>query len=66
MKQLKQLLERMDYECIQGELNKEISELVYDSRKLTQNSLFVCVKGAVADGHRFVADAVEKGAAALV
>ena len=66
MKQLKQLLERMDYECIQGELNKEISELVYDSRKLTQNSLFVCVKGAVTDGHRFVAEAVEKGAAALV
>ena len=66
MKHLKQLLERMDYECIGGDLDKEISDLVYDSRKITQNSLFVCVKGAVADGHSFAAEAAEKGAAALV
>lgn len=66
MKHLKQLLERMDYECIGGDLDKEISNLVYDSRKITKNSLFVCVKGAVADGHSFAAEAAEKGAAALV
>ena len=66
MKQLKQLLERMDYICIQGDLNQEISDLVYDSRKITKNSLFVCIKGTVADGHTFVADAVKLGASVLV
>lgn len=66
MKQLKQLLERMDYICIQGDLNQEISDLVYDSRKITKNSLFVCIKGTVADGHTFAADAVKLGASVLV
>lgn len=66
MRELRQLLERLEYECIQGDINKTITELVYDSRKVTKDSLFVCIKGAAVDGHTFAAEVAEKGAAVLV
>ncbi len=66
MKNLKQLLERLEYECIQGDMEKNITDLVYDSRKVTEDSLFVCIKGAVTDGHTFAAEVAEKGAKVLV
>ncbi len=66
MKNLKQLLERLEYECVQGSLDKEITDLAYDSRKAATDSLFVCVKGTTVDGHGFAADVVQKGATVLV
>lgn len=66
MKQLEQLLEKVEYQCIQGEVFGEITALVYDSRKAEPGSMFVCLKGAMADGHAFVKDVVEKGASVLV
>ena len=66
MRELKNLLERLDYTCVQGRLDKTITELVYDSRKVTKDSLFVCIKGAVVDGHTFAAEVAEKGASVLV
>lgn len=47
-----------------GELT--ITDVVYESRRVTSGTLFVCVPGAVHDGHDFAADAVQRGAAALV
>lgn len=44
----------------------EISDLVYSSRDVTPGSLFFCVRGFTVDGHEFAADAVNRGAAALV
>ncbi len=66
MRNLTQLLERLEYECLQGSMEKEITDLVYDSRKVTPDSLFVCIKGTAVDGHGFAAEVAEKGAAALV
>lgn len=63
---LAKLLERLSYEVIQGSDQTEVTTLVNDSRKVEQGSVFVCICGAVADGHRFAADVAEKGAAALV
>ncbi len=44
----------------------EITGLAYDSRAVQKGSLFFCVKGFQSDGHDFAAQAVERGAAALV
>jgi UDP-N-acetylmuramoyl-L-alanyl-D-glutamate--2,6-diaminopimelate ligase len=44
----------------------EISDLAYDTRHVRPGSLFFCVPGARADGHDFAAEAVARGAAALV
>lgn len=63
---LQKLLERLTYDCLQGNVNAEVTELVYDSRKVTKGCVFVCIRGAVADGHSFAAQVCEAGAAALV
>src|SRR5215210_6525330 len=44
----------------------EITGLAYSSRDVKKGTLFFCVRGFTADGHDFAADAVERGAAALV
>src|SRR5699024_5087273 len=63
---LDKLLERLEYEVAQGSDQTEVTTLVNDSRKVEKGSVFVCISGAVSDGHKFAQDVVEKGAAALV
>ena len=44
----------------------EITGVVYDSRKVVPGCLFLCLKGAQVDGHRFAAQAAEAGAAVIL
>ena len=60
------LLERMEYRVLQGDTDKEVSTLVYDSRKVEKNSVFVCISGSVRDAHEFIPEVVEKGASAVI
>lgn len=66
MERLDILLERLDYQILQGGTDVEITELVYDSRKAVPGCLFVCVKGMAVDGHAFAKEVIKKGAAAIV
>ena len=63
---VKQLLEDLQYTLVQGTVDREVSELVYDSRKALQDGIFVCISGAVRDAHDFAAEVVEKGITTLV
>lgn len=63
---LSQLLERLEYEVVQGSDQIEITTLINDSRKVEKGSAFVCISGAVVDGHEFVKDVAGKGAAAVI
>ncbi len=63
---LGELLKEISYECVCGTTEREITDVIYDSRKVTAGCLFVCIPGAKADGHKFAADAVRSGAAALL
>lgn len=38
----------------------------YDSRQVSKGDLFVAIRGTVTDGHNFIGQAIEKGAAAIV
>lgn len=49
-----------------ADLNKEISDVTCDSRKVKKNSAFVCITGTGSDGHAFAGAAVEAGAALVV
>jgi UDP-N-acetylmuramoyl-L-alanyl-D-glutamate--2,6-diaminopimelate ligase len=44
----------------------EVRDLAYDTRAIAPGTVFFCVPGAQADGHDFAAEAVERGAIALV
>ena len=63
---LSKLLEEISYECVRGTLDREISDIVYDSRKVMADCLFVCIAGAKADGHRYAAEAAKACAAAIL
>ena len=62
---LKQLLSAIEYTA-ESVPELEICDIVYDSRKAVPGCLFVCLRGASADGHRYAAMAAEKGAAAIL
>ncbi len=63
---LSSLLDRLQYTCIQGSVDTEVTSVVNDSRKVEEGSLFLCIRGAVSDGHRFVPEVIKKGAKTLV
>ena len=63
---LDKLLERLDYTVVQGSDSTEVTTLINDSRKVEEGSVFVCISGAVSDGHKYAADVAAKGAAAVV
>lgn len=63
---LRKLLEKMEFELLQGDLDTDVEDLAYDSRKVKDGMLFVAIEGTVSDGHRYISDVLEQGAAAVV
>ena len=63
---LETLLNRIPVLEITGKQNPEVSEIVFDSRKAVENSLYVAIKGTVSDGHSFINAAIEKGTKIVV
>ncbi len=61
-----QLLEGLEYTLVQGSLDTQVSDLYYDTRKVTAGGAFVCIVGTQRDSHDFAAQAVEKGAGVLI
>ncbi len=44
----------------------DITHIAYDSRRVVSGSLFVCIKGFIADGHQYIESAIANGAAAIL
>lgn len=63
---LKDMLKNVDVEYIDGNRNIDISGIAYDSRKVKDGDLFVCITGFKVDGHDFIPQAIAQGAAAVV
>ena len=66
MKTLKELLKGLSYQCEKDVENILIDKVVYDSRLIEKDCLFICIKGAKFDGHTKAAEAAEKKAAAIL
>jgi UDP-N-acetylmuramoyl-L-alanyl-D-glutamate--2,6-diaminopimelate ligase len=64
--QLERMIAALAPAEIVGRAPVTISDLAYDARVVVPGALFFCVQGARFDGHDFAAEAVERGAAALV
>jgi UDP-N-acetylmuramoyl-L-alanyl-D-glutamate--2,6-diaminopimelate ligase len=63
---IKDLIKDLPQAEVWGDVEHEVQELHYDSRKVTPGSLFFCIKGFKFDGHSFASQAVSQGATALV
>ena len=63
---LGKICEEIEYTLLQGSLETEVRDVIYDSRKIAPETMFVCMVGAVTDGHKYIPDAIDKGASVIV
>ena len=63
---LSQLIANLDIKEIYNDSDVEITGVHYNSREITSGNLFVAIKGFVTDGHKYIPQAVEAGAAAII
>jgi UDP-N-acetylmuramoyl-L-alanyl-D-glutamate--2,6-diaminopimelate ligase len=63
---LKDILYKVSLQSTSGDMNIPISEVQFDSRKIEKGDLFVAIKGTQVDGHKFIQNAIDKGAVAIV
>lgn len=63
---LQDILYKVAIRSVVGNTNVELKDVQIDSRKVTEGSVFIAVKGAVADGHEFIDKAIGNGARVIV
>ncbi len=66
MKKLTDILRNIEVQKWTGPKDIAISDLSFDSRLVQPGQMFVAVKGTLADGHKFISSAIEKGARVIV
>ncbi len=66
MKSLKDILYKVAVNKVYGATTIAVANVIFDSRKITQNSLFVAQKGVTVDGHKYIETAIKSGAIAIV
>lgn len=64
--QLSKLLEALTHYKLYGTARISIKRISDDSRKVRRGDLFVAIKGMKVDAHRFIPEAIEKGASVVV
>src|SRR6266568_5081790 len=64
--QLKTLAGAIPIRQLIGTLDRTVESIAYDSRRVQKNSLFVALRGEKNDGHEFIGQAIDKGAAVIV
>ena len=63
---LKDILKNIEILNLVGSDSVEVSSIEFDSRKVTNGSIFVAINGAALDGHKYISKAIELGASVVV
>ncbi len=66
MKILKDILYKVTIEKVIGNTGVSVNQIVFDSRKVTKNDVFIAIKGVVSNGHDYISKAIELGANTIV
>ena len=66
MKNLKDILYRVSINQVFGYTDVEVNSLVFDSRKVEKNGVFVAQKGVRFDGHSYIEKAISLGAVVII
>jgi UDP-N-acetylmuramoyl-L-alanyl-D-glutamate--2,6-diaminopimelate ligase len=64
--ELKRLIEGVEVKKIVGNAQKEIEGITYHSKQMGRGFLFAAIRGVEVDGHRFIEEAVQRGAEVIV
>ena len=63
---LRKILAGLEGIKAKGEIDKEITTIEKDSRRVVEGSLFFAIKGFTTDGTQYISSAIEKGAKAIL
>ncbi|MEM8999729.1 MAG: UDP-N-acetylmuramoyl-L-alanyl-D-glutamate--2,6-diaminopimelate ligase [Bacteroidota bacterium] len=66
MKLLKDILYGVRLSVVSGDTNVMVNTLHFDSRKVGMDDVFVAINGLVTDGHKYIQNAIDAGAKAIV
>ena len=66
MNKLKDILYKVTIEAVHGSTDLPIEKIEFDSRKVSNNDVFVAIKGSLSDGHQFIDKAISLGATVVV
>ena len=66
MSQLKDILYKVAIESVHGSTDLTIKKIEFDSRKVSNNDVFVAIKGTLSDGHQYINKAISLGASVIV
>lgn len=65
-KTIEQLVSVLKDAQVTGDVNKKVEFIAHDSRRVRENTLFVCISGTRVDGNKFIPQAIESGACAIM
>ena len=65
-KLVRDIAKGFDFDLLKGSLDVKVNDVVSDSRKASKDNIFICIVGAVSDGHKFIKSALEAGCRAFV
>lgn len=60
------VLKGIDYSLLTGNLDTEVNDIKYDSRKVEKGDIYIALKGLTKDGHEYIPEAISKGASVIV
>lgn len=60
------ILSGIKYEVVKGDIEIEVNNISYDSRKVGKEDAFICLVGASVDGHDYIEKAIESGANTII
>lgn len=63
---LKDILWKVAIEAVQGSTDVAIEKMEFDSRKVSENDVFIAIRGTISDGHDFIETAINNGAIAII
>ena len=66
MKVLKEILHNISIKKIIGDINILISDVIFDTNKLSNDSLFIAIQGSSFDSHKYIDKAISLGASAIL
>ncbi|MDH4403926.1 MAG: UDP-N-acetylmuramoyl-L-alanyl-D-glutamate--2,6-diaminopimelate ligase [Flavobacterium sp.] len=63
---LKDILWKVAIEAVHGSTDVAIEKMEFDSRKVSENDVFIAIRGTISDGHEFIETAINKGATTII
>src|SRR5688572_27767104 len=63
---IKELMVSIPVKNLNGDVDRDVTAIHFDSRKVVPGSVFVAVRGKVTDGHKFIDIAIDRGAICVI